>query len=154
MKWEFFRIALTISTRYSQKSKTIEMDLKRTWDALSSWIFLPGINISAYDLNCPCHLHGSIHIRMHNWVPLYLVKLKVYIDMDNLFLFQFWLRNLFVKNEDAPCFARPIHRKGALALGQFQLAENGWACLGVYVNIRSKFQITKIQISKKSVIAW
>ena len=28
------------------------------------------------------------------------------------------------QNEDAPCYARPIHRKGALALGQFQLARS------------------------------
>ena len=39
--------------------------------------------------------------------------------MDNLFLFQFCLCDLFVKNEDAPCYAQPIHVKGALALGQF-----------------------------------
>ena len=36
--------------------------------------------------------------------------------MDNLFLFQFCLRNLFVKNEDVPCYARHIIRKGALML--------------------------------------
>ena len=39
--------------------------------------------------------------------------------MENLFLFLFCLRDLFVEREDAPCYARPIHRKGALALGQF-----------------------------------
>ena len=43
--------------------------------------------------------------------------------MDNLFLFQFRLHHLFAKNEDAPYYARPIHVKGALALGQFQLAQ-------------------------------
>ena len=43
----------------------------------------------------------------------------VYVDMENLFLFQFCLRDLFVENEDAQCYARPIHGKGALALGQF-----------------------------------
>ena len=48
-----------------------------------------------------------------------LVYSKVYVDMENLFLFQFCLRDLFVKNKDAPCYARPIHGKGALALGQF-----------------------------------
>ena len=42
--------------------------------------------------------------------PFYLVKSKVYVDMDYLFLFQFCLCDLFVKNEDA--------------LGQFQLARS------------------------------
>ena len=48
-----------------------------------------------------------------------LVYSKVNVYMENLFLFYFCLRDLFVKNEDAPCYARPIHGKGALALGQF-----------------------------------
>ena len=51
--------------------------------------------------------------------PFYLPKSKVYVDMDNLFLFQFCLCDLFVKNEDASCNARPIHGKGAHAMGQF-----------------------------------
>ena len=49
---------------------------------------------------------------------------KVYVDIENLFLFQFCFRDLFVKNEGAPCYARPIHGKGALALGQFQLVRS------------------------------
>ena len=53
---------------------------------------------------------------------LYMFQSEVYVDMDNLFLFQFCLRDLFVKNEDAPCYAQPTHGKGALALRQFQLA--------------------------------
>jgi len=44
--------------------------------------------------------------------------------METLFLFQFCLRDLFVKNEDTTCYARPTHRKGALALGQCQLARS------------------------------
>ena len=54
--------------------------------------------------------------------PFHLVYSKKYVDMENLFLFQFCLRDLFVKNEDAPFYARPIYGKGALALGQFKLA--------------------------------
>ena len=41
-----------------------------------------------------------------------------------IFLKHFCLRYLFVKNEDAPCYSRPIHGKGALALGQFQHARS------------------------------
>jgi len=44
--------------------------------------------------------------------------------MGNLFLLWFCLRNLFVKNENAPCYARLIHGKEALALGQLQLARS------------------------------
>ena len=40
--------------------------------------------------------------------------------MDNLVLFHFCLCDLFIKNEDAPCYARPIHRKGALVLELFR----------------------------------
>ena len=39
------------------------------------------------NLNCPCHLYGSIYHRMHNWDPHRLVYSKVYVDMENLFLF-------------------------------------------------------------------
>ena len=110
-------------------------------------------NINKLVLNCPCHLHGSIHYRMPNWVPFYLVLSKVYVDMDNLFLFQFCLRDLFVKNEDAPCYARPIHGKGALALGQFQLARSfhihnwegrKWLSASRNMKLPSKFWITKL----------
>jgi len=44
--------------------------------------------------------------------------------MDNLFLLQLYLCDLFVKIEDAPCYARPIHGKSALVLGQLQLAQS------------------------------
>ena len=44
--------------------------------------------------------------------------------MENLFLFKFCLRDLFVKNGDAPSYARPIHGKGAIALGQSQLVRS------------------------------
>ena len=42
-------------------------------------------------LNYPCHSYRSIHHRMHNWAPFYLVESKVYVDMDSLFLFLFCL---------------------------------------------------------------
>ena len=51
--------------------------------------------------------------------PHYLVYSKMYVDMENLFIFWFCLCDLFVKNEDAPSYARPFHRKSVLALGQF-----------------------------------
>ena len=70
-------------------------------------------------LNCPCPLYGSIYHQMHSWAPHCLVYSKVYVDRESLFLFWIWLHDLFVKNEEAPCYARPIHGKGALALGQF-----------------------------------
>ena len=35
--------------------------------------------------------------------------------MDILYLCQFCDRDLFVKNADAPCYARPIHVNGALS---------------------------------------
>ena len=44
--------------------------------------------------------------------------------MDDLFSFQFCLRDLFEKNEDASCYARFIHVKGALALEQFQFVRS------------------------------
>ena len=57
--------------------------------------------------------------------------------------------NLFVRNEDAPCYTRPIHGKGALALGKFQLersftymtgrAKKGLARLGRSLKTRAKF---------------
>jgi len=81
--------------------------------------------------------------------------------MENLFLFWFCLRDLFVKNEDTPCYARFIHEKGALALGQFQLARSfyihdcegkKWLSASISLKIRVKFRITKMQRSKSSVI--
>ena len=78
--------------------------------------YLVVLKSTAWTLNCPCHLYGSIYHGMHNWAPHRLVYSKVYVDMENLFLFIFCLRDLFVKNEDAPCYARPIHGEGALAL--------------------------------------
>ena len=48
----------------------------------------------------------------------------MYVDSDILFLSQFCLCDLFSKNEDALCYARPIHEKSALALGHFQLARS------------------------------
>ena len=65
-------------------------------------------------LHCPCHLYESIYYWMQNWAPHRLVYSKVYVDMENLFLFLFC--DLFVKNEDASCYARPIHGIGALAI--------------------------------------
>jgi len=47
--------------------------------------------------------------------PHRLVYSKGLVDMENLLLFEFCLRDLFVKNKDALSYARPIHRKGALA---------------------------------------
>ena len=38
-------------------------------------------------LNCLCHLYWSIHHRMHNWAPFYLVYSKVYVYMVNCFYF-------------------------------------------------------------------
>ena len=38
-------------------------------------------------LNCPCNLYGSIYHRMHKWAPHYLVDSKVYVNIENLFLF-------------------------------------------------------------------
>ena len=55
-------------------------------------------------LNSPCHLYGYIQHRIHNWAPFHSVYLNVYVDIENLFFFQFCFRNLFVKNEDAPCY--------------------------------------------------
>ena len=81
--------------------------------------------------------------------------------MDNLFLFQFCLRDLFVGNEDARCYARPIHVEGALALGIFQLArsfhihdgeDKKWLTMYRSIKILNKFQITKMQRSESSVI--
>ena len=78
------------------------------------------ISAGALQLNCPCHLHRSIYLRMHNWAPHRLVYSKVYVDMENLFLFYFCLCDLFVKiRRAAPCYARSIHWKKALAPGQF-----------------------------------
>ena len=74
--------------------------------------------ISHPPLNCLCHLYGSIYHRMHNWAPHRFVYSKVYIDIV-LFLFEVCLRDLFIKNEGATCYARSIHWKEALAPGQF-----------------------------------
>ena len=51
-------------------------------------------------LNCPCHLYGSIHYRMRNGGPFYLVESKVYVDMD-LILSQFSSRSICKKYEHA-----------------------------------------------------
>ena len=48
----------------------------------------------------------------------------MYVERENLFLFELCLRDLFVNNEDAPCYAGLIHGKGALALGQFSTRAN------------------------------
>ena len=69
-----------------------------------------------YNLNCLCHLYGSIHHRMHIWAPLHLVYSKVYVYMNNLFFFIVLSLRSVRQNEDAPCYARPIHGKGALAI--------------------------------------
>ena len=67
---------------------------------------------------------------------------------------------MFVKNEDASCYALPIHVKGALALGQFKIARSFhihdrkgriWLSTSRRINILSKSRITKIQRSKGSV---
>ena len=63
--------------------------------------------------------------------------------MNNLFLFQFCIRVLFVKNEDAPFYAQPIHVKGALARS-FHIHRS--------MKIRIKFRITKMQTSESSVL--
>ena len=34
-------------------------------------------------------------------------------------VYYFGLHDLFIKNEDAPCYAQPIHGKGILTLGHF-----------------------------------
>ena len=54
--------------------------------------------------------------------------------MDNLFLFQFCLSDLFIKNEDAPCYARPIHGKGALS---HTMTELSLLCIFVIRNFGS-----------------
>ena len=56
--------------------------------------------------------------------PHRLIYSKVYVDIENLFSFWFCLRDLFVKNEDAPCYAQSIHVNGALGMGQFQLVRS------------------------------
>ena len=45
--------------------------------------------------------------------------------MENFFSFYFsFVSAIYVQNEDAPCYARPIYGKGALLLEQFQLARS------------------------------
>jgi len=56
---------------------------------------------------------------MHNRAPHRLVYSKVYVDMENLFFILVLSLRSVRQNEDAPCFARPIHGEGALALEQF-----------------------------------
>ena len=47
----------------------------------------------------PCHLYGFIHHLMYNWALHRLVYSKVYVDMENLFLFWFCPCDLFVKKK-------------------------------------------------------
>ena len=83
--------------------------------------------------------------------------------MDNLFLFQFCLRDLFVRNEDPPCYARPIKGEVALLLGKFQLAPSSFhihdregrkwlsASIGVKTSGES-LELQRFRESKSSVI--
>ena len=93
-------------------------------------------------LNCSCHLYGSIRHQMHNWAPFNLVESKMYVDMENVFAFKFCFCDLFVKNEHAPCYVRPIQGKGALALEQFQLARSFHIlCIFVILNSARIFKL-------------
>ena len=93
--------------------------------------------------------------------PSFIWYIRKCMLIRKFFLFKFCLRELFVKNEDAPRYARPIRGKGALALGQFQLARSfhihdwkgrKWLRASRCLKIRAKFRITKMQRSKSSVI--
>ena len=129
-----FQIKITVRITYNTSSKK---DRTKSYLIIMEWI----ISLILH-LNCPCHLYGFKHYRMHNWTPFCLVKSKVVVDMGNLFLFQFCLRDLLVKIEDAPCHARPNHGKGALALGQIQLKRTFQIlCVFVIRNLLRTFTI-------------
>ena len=114
-------------------------------------------------LNWPYHLYGYTPSDAQLSPLFSLAYSKVYVDMDSLFLFQLCLRDLFGKNEDAPCCTQPFHVKGALALGQFQSERSfhiqdrtgrKWWSAFRSLKIGSKFRITKILRSESSVIVW
>ena len=106
-----FVLILQILTKCTTKENVY---LSGHWQISSSITFYyPAAKLS---INFPI---WSLEISKDFPTHIYSVLSKVYVDMDILFLFPIQLGDLFVKNEDAPCYARPIQGKGALALGQF-----------------------------------
>ena len=93
-------------------------------------------------LNCPCHLYGSIPSDAQ-LSPLSFGIFKSYVDRKNNFQSVYAI--CLSKKEDAPCYARPIHGKGALALEQFStrailshtMTELSLLCIFVIGNSRS-----------------